>query len=134
MNFIKKTVWIWIIVIWFIISVASQIFALIGVSTVGISLYYGTYNILNVIAVTSLVIDIIISIIFVYHLLKLKNVLLWTDIALGYAIVRIVYSIFAGVVSSKGTTTVNIVELVIILIVWFFFRKHLKKVLYSGQN
>jgi uncharacterized membrane protein YfcA len=130
----KKTVWIWIIVILFIISVASQIFALIGVSTVGISLYYGTYNILNVIAVTSLVIDIIISIIFVYHLLKLKNVLLWTDIALGYAIVRIVYSIFAGVVSSKGTTTVNIVELVIILIVWFFFRKHLKKVLYSGQN
>ncbi len=118
----------------FILSAVSEVFALVGASSAGISVYYGAYNTLNIIAIVLLVLDIIISVVFVYSLLKLKNVLLWTDVALGFATLRGIFSICADVISNKGTAGANIVELVIILVVWFLFRKHLKKVLSAGHN
>ena len=125
----KKTVYIWIIIISLSVSVVTELLAVAELGTTDLSLYYGTHTVLNYIAVISLILDIIISLVFLYNLFTLtRAALLWTNIAFGYTVLRLLFAIFADVVSMKGTALVNGIGLVIILVVWGLFYKHLKKI------
>ena len=125
----KKTIYIWVIIVLISISVLTELLSIAGLTVTGLSSYYGSNVILNYIAVISLVLDIIISLVFLYNLVTLKkDVLLWTNIAFGYTVLRLLFAIFADVVSIKGTALANSIEIVIILVIWSLFYKHLKKI------
>lgn len=126
----KKTVYVWIIIVLFSLSLIGELLALVGTMFSGLSLYYGNLIILNYIAVIALALDIIVSLVFVYNLFSLKkSALSWTNIAFGYAVLRLLFAIFADIVITKGTALINSIEIIIILIVWSLFYKHLKKIL-----
>jgi len=122
----KKSIYIWLVIALFILSVSSELLASAALA-LGLQSYYGNHTFLNAIAVVLLVLDIVLSLIYLCKLFLLKkDVLLWTDIVLGYAVLRGIFSIVADVISSKGTGMANSIEIIIILIIWKLFRKHLK--------
>ncbi|MCX5696667.1 MAG: hypothetical protein NTU54_01630 [Candidatus Omnitrophica bacterium] len=126
----KKTIYVWLIIVFFILSVAIELLALTSLPLRGLRSYYGNHAVLNIIAVVLLLLDIAISLFYLYKLFLLKkDVVLWTDIILGYAVLRGIFTIIADVISSKGTAVANSIEIIIILIIWKLFRKHLKKIL-----
>jgi len=126
----KKTTFVWIIIILFFISILSELLSLVGLGLVGLSSYYGSYDVLNIIAVISLILDIVISSIFVYKLYcQKRDAILWTNITFGYAVLRLVFAMIADIVSNKGTIVGNGIEIIIIIILWLSFCKHLRKLI-----
>ena len=123
----EKSIYAWLVIGLFILSVALESLALVGAS---LKPYYGNHTVLNNIAVFFLILDILISLGYLYKLFSFKNdVLLWTDIAWGYWVFRGIFSIIADLISSKGTATSNTIEIIIVLIIWMLFRKHLRKLI-----
>ena len=123
----KKSIYVKIMIGLFIFSVATELLALVGLKY---RLYYVNHSILNGVAIALLVLDIFISLIYLSKLLSLKrDVVLWTDITLGYALLRGIFMTIAAVITLKGTAIANSVEAIILLVVWVLFRKHLHKLL-----
>src|SRR6266568_5343464 len=98
----RKTAFVWIIMVLFCLSVLSELLSSIGLSVAGLSSYYGSHNALNAIALVSLILDIIIGGVFIYKLFIFKkDVIYWTDIVFGYSVLRLIFAIIADSISAK---------------------------------
>jgi hypothetical protein len=125
----RKSAFVWIVIVLLCFSILVELMtATTLVLTQNLSLYYGTFASLNALAIVTLVIDLFLSGVYLYKLLVFDlDVLLWTHIWLGYSVLRSAFSIFADIVSHKGTAYANLVELILVCVVWSLFYLHLKR-------
>jgi hypothetical protein len=127
----RKSGLVWTVFCIFCASVAGELLTAIAVGVLHKS-YYANSTALNVIAIILLVVDIVISSIYLYKLYSLKSdVLFWTNAVFGYAICRSIFAIFADIILAKGTVYANIFEILIVFMIWLLFYRHLKTVLTS---
>jgi hypothetical protein len=74
--------------------------------------------------------DILFSTILVYKLFYLhQDALLWTNIEFGYSVLRFLFSMVADALLHTGTLTSNGVEILVLVLTWWLFYKHLQRVL-----
>ena len=128
----KKTTLIWTVIALLGVSVVLELLSASVIAiTQNISLYYGSHIALDVLAVIFLLVDICIT---AFYIIKLWNltgdVLFWTNAQFGWSVFRGIFSIFADIVSDKGTQFGNLAELMVIMAVWLVFYSHLKRLLY----
>jgi len=103
-------------------------FASLALIFYGTLLYQGSHNILSLIFLVFDVLEIITSIIFLYKLFSLKkDLLFWTDVTFNISMWQTTFKIIF-----YNNRLGSIFGLILILIVWFSFRKHVKNLLKSG--
>lgn len=132
-KLIKKTWVIYTLLVVLGISVFLDTLALI--SGIFVQPFYGSYTILNTLAMIFTVPDIIFSAVYFYMLLKVKNNLMfWTNIVFGYSIVRAIFSIIADVIAKTGSVYSNVIQLIVVLIVWYLLYKYFSKFFLSRKD
>jgi hypothetical protein len=131
----KKTTFIWVILVILGISVVLEIFGAVTLAiSQNLSAYYGNHLILNVLAATLLAADVVLTVLFSTKLWTLKNdVLRWTNMYFCWSVFRSIFAIIADILSNKGTQFGNAVELAVILALWPLLYRHLKTVV-SSKN
>lgn len=129
----KKTLYIWIIICLFSISILLELGTDYGVLFVGHT-YYSSAS-LSLIAIASLNLDIILSTILIYKLFYLRqDALLWTNIEFGYSILRLVFQMFADATLGTGTLVSNGIEVIVLIIIWWTFYHHLQRILSEARR
>jgi hypothetical protein len=124
----KKTWAVWAIICVFALSVLLELTADYGVLIAGHAYYSNAA--LSLIAVLSLNLDIIVSAVLVYKLFNLNwDALVWTNIEFGYSVVRLMFQMTADAVLNTGTLIPNGVEMLIVILIWWAFYRHLQEIL-----
>ena len=120
----KKDSSIWIIFVLVVLSIITDIFAIIGFTVISI---LGT---LQIVTLVFFILDAVISLIYLYKLFIFKrDIVLWTDIIFGFTSLEVIYSIVIKIINNSEYVLFTTVELIIIIAIWILFRKHLKKIM-----
>ncbi len=129
----KKTGFVWFMMVITVLGVVLGIFTTIAEYT-GISpLTYTGNSTLGIIGTILNVISFIVSIIFVVKLNKMSfDSIKWTDLTFGLYVLIVLYSII-GIALNTGSFVAAIVSnlfiLVVEIVLWILFHRHLKKVM-----
>lgn len=122
----KKTAFVWIIIILLVIDLISTYVAVIGD---GLGLYKSVGS--DLFGKILKIISGIISIVYLIKLFRFRlsdDLLKWTNIAFGYGVLITLYSLFSIGITSVSTEVINsILSLILTVVVWTFFYRHLKK-------
>jgi hypothetical protein len=140
MNPIKKTPYVWVIIILDIISIilgGLALLAILGggaalVALGGASIFSGAAGIVMIIGLVITLVSVVLQIVYLVKLIKMRGDLVkWTHIVFGLSVLGSLVGIIS---SSMSNTSIvgSIVGLVITGAVWFTFAVHLKKVLAGG--
>ncbi|MFA6105428.1 MAG: hypothetical protein WC725_02395 [Patescibacteria group bacterium] len=121
----KKSTFIWFILVLLGLNILIDLLGISGLMR-GADFYGNVLT--NVAAGVVHTIDLIISGFYLYKLVKMvEKILIWTNIVFGYSVLVIVFDTLANFFAGhNGYISFNIFELMLILIVWIFFHKHLK--------
>ncbi len=129
----KKTWVIYVLLVVFGMSVVLDSLAL--VSAIFVHPYYGGHTILNLLATIFVIPDIIFSAIYFSKLFYTKqSIVFWTNVVFGYSVIRSIFSIICDVIAQTGTTISNIVELGVVMIIWYILWKYFIKLVHSYEN
>ena len=124
----KMTLAIWAIICLFLVSILLELATDYGVLIAGHTYYSNAA--LSLIAIMSLNLDIIFSAVFIYKLFFLRpDALLWTNIEFGYSTLRLLFGVTADALLRTGTLIPNSVEMLIVVLIWWAFYRHLQRVL-----
>lgn len=124
----KKTWFIWAIIVLFSISILLELGTDYGVLFAGHTYYSSLF--LSLIAILSLNLDVLFSAVLVYKLFYLRpDALLWTNIEFGYSILRLIFQMFADATLNTGTLIPNGIEVIVLALIWWAFYANLSKVL-----
>jgi hypothetical protein len=127
----KRSLAIWLVLIWQICAIAYALFSPNGLWRAFSLLFYGNHHILYTAYNIWTILTIIGIGIYFYELLKLKQgAIMWTDIVMGNSVLRglveIPINAAAGNKIGEGGTAFAIV---VFILIWWAFRMHLKKII-----
>ncbi len=127
----KKTGFVWFMLV---VAVINVVLAILSLTITVPGTEYAGNAALGYLGTLIGVVGIIISVIFIYKLFKMTNdILKWTNTTFGYDVFSMIFSSVVVYINSNGTnpTTAiisNVIVLIIILVIWSLFNKHLKKI------
>ena len=128
----KKSAFIWIVLVVGIIDLLIELGALITRLSGAFGYAYLGNNILGDVGLIVSLAGIVVSIIYLYKLYLLKaDILKWTNITFGYSIFTLVFSSIGILINSGsilGAIFANIFSFIITIVIWVFFYRHLKKI------
>jgi hypothetical protein len=128
----KRTWPVWAIIRLLAVSILLELITDYSVLITGHAFYSNPT--FSLIAALSLNLDIIFSAIFIYKLFYLRpDVLLWTNIEFGYSTLRLLFSMTIDVLLGTGTLIPNSVEVLVLILIWTVFYRHLKRLLVSKK-
>jgi hypothetical protein len=132
---VKKSPFAWIVIALLCLSILIEVLAAASLALNLPLSYYGTTSSLNALAAVALALDFVLSGVYLYKLFVFgSDVLPWTHIYFGYSVLRLTFAIFAAFASHKNTAYANIIELIIVCVVWMLFYLHLKRRVTSSPH
>jgi hypothetical protein len=132
----RRSTVVWLVIVWQILALLFALLGSNGVRRAFFLLSYGSPEAFNIFYHVWTILTALIIGIYLYKLLSFKKtVILWTDIAMGNAILRRLAGIQIGAMTHNVITEgANLFAMVVTLIIWLAFRKHLKKLMNNSPS